>query len=119
WPLPDATEARGHLAFAQEFLPDTQDAWRTALEAARSGEDFTERARTLGEATATVHAVLRESFPTSTCDPATRRTLVDRMRQRAEAAYAEVPELATYREDVERVYALLDDLDVPALQRVH
>ncbi|SOC52735.1 1,4-alpha-glucan branching protein GlgB [Ornithinimicrobium cerasi] len=119
WPLADATEARGHLAFAQEFLPDTQDAWRTALEAARAGEDFTDRARTLGEATASIHAVLRETFPTATPDPQSRATLVQQLRQRAETAFAEVPELAAHRQDVEDVYAGLDDLDLPALQRVH
>ncbi|HWR86137.1 MAG TPA: phosphotransferase, partial [Rhodoglobus sp.] len=32
--------ARGHLAFAQEFLPGVRDAWRVALDAARAGTDF-------------------------------------------------------------------------------
>ena len=37
----DATlTLHGSLAFAQEFMPGTQDAWRVALESIRSGEDF-------------------------------------------------------------------------------
>ncbi len=38
----DRARASGHLAFAQEFLPGVQDAWRVALDAAAAGEDFTE-----------------------------------------------------------------------------
>ena len=59
WPHP-GTEgdqpASGHLAFAQEFLPGVEDAWRVALHAAEAGTDFAEPARALGEATAEVHA---------------------------------------------------------------
>src|SRR5699024_11278064 len=48
----EGDSAQGHLAFAQEFLPGVQDAWRTALIAAREDRDFTGPARQLGEATA-------------------------------------------------------------------
>ncbi|MFX0538031.1 1,4-alpha-glucan branching protein GlgB [Ornithinimicrobium sp. Y1847] len=119
WPQVDGTEATGHLAYAQEFVADTQDAWRTALEAARSGTDFADQARGLGQATASVHGVLREAFATQDADSPARATLVDQMRRRAEEAFAEVPELADYREAVESTYAELEHLELPALQRVH
>ena len=56
--------ASGHLAFAQEFLPGVEDAWRVALHAAAAGTDFTEPARALGRATAEVHATLAEALGT-------------------------------------------------------
>ena len=39
WPDPgrDHGEARGHLAFSQEFLAGAEDAWRVALDAAAAG----------------------------------------------------------------------------------
>src|SRR6478752_3797607 len=42
WPDTRTTTgmAHGHLAFAQEFLPGVEDAWRVALEAVAAGEDF-------------------------------------------------------------------------------
>src|SRR4051812_15910039 len=43
--------AVGHLAFAQEFLPGVEDAWRVAADAVARGEDFGDRARALGSAT--------------------------------------------------------------------
>ena len=60
WKDPDVEGARaeGPLAFASEFLPGTQDAWRVALDSARRSEDFTDRARALGEATAQIHVSL-------------------------------------------------------------
>ena len=36
---------RGHLAFAQEFVPGVRDGWPLALEAAREGEPFTTLSR--------------------------------------------------------------------------
>ena len=66
WPdlsTADAT-VTGSLAFAQEFLPGVEDAWRVALHAAARGEDFRERAHALGAATADVHLSLAGLFPT-------------------------------------------------------
>lgn len=52
WEDRDGQPVRGHLAFAQEFYPGTEDAWRVALRAVAEGTDFTPAARGLGEATA-------------------------------------------------------------------
>ncbi|WP_083673374.1 maltokinase N-terminal cap-like domain-containing protein [Serinicoccus sp. CUA-874] len=112
WVAPGGGEAHGHLAFAQEFLPGTEDAWRRALVAAGADRDFTESARSLGAATAAVHAVLRDAFGTR---PAAdrRSTLVAQMRTRAEQAFRDAPELSAYREPVLGVYAELESSDLP------
>ncbi|QFG67851.1 1,4-alpha-glucan branching protein GlgB [Ornithinimicrobium pratense] len=115
----DDGEARGHLVFAQEFLPDTRDAWQGALEACRDEADFTAAAHTLGAATAAVHRALREAFGTTEPDDERRRTLVTQMRRRAEAAYADAPELAQVAAQVEAVYARLESQPLPTLQRIH
>ena len=53
WPDEQASAghgiATGHLAYAQEFLPGVQDAWRVALAAVATGEDFSTQARSLGQ----------------------------------------------------------------------
>ena len=54
-PSGSGAEQHGHLAFAQEFIPGVEDAWRVALVAAASGTDFTPRARELGAVTAEIH----------------------------------------------------------------
>ena len=119
WPDADGEEVRGHLAFAQEFLPDTQDAWRGALDAARDEQDYADRARELGASTASVHAALRSAFATTTADPGSRTTLVDQMRARAAAALREVPELEEYSGDIDAIYDGIEELDLPPLQRIH
>ena len=119
WTSADGSgEQHGHLAFAQEFLPDTEDAWRRALASARADDDFTGSARTLGAATAAVHAALRGAFEQR---PAAERraALVGQMRQRAEQAFADVPELERHRDAVAAAYDRLEGADLPDLQRVH
>ncbi len=54
----------GDLAFAQEFIPGVEDAWRVALVAAAAGHDFTARARDLGVVTAQIHAALAHALGT-------------------------------------------------------
>mgnify|MGYP001028451220 FL=1 len=119
WPHPDGGTAHGHLAFAQEFLPGVQDAWRTALVAAREDRDFTDRARELGVATAEVHATLRGSFGTEELTPERRATILDRLRARHTDAVTEVPALSEYDEQVTSVFAAAAEADWPPLQRIH
>ncbi|PRY62863.1 putative trehalose synthase [Knoellia remsis] len=119
WTTGDARTAYGHFAFAQEFLPGVEDAWRVALRAAEDGEDFTEPARELGAATAEVHATLAEALGTSETTPEVARDLVSGMRARYAAAAAEAPALHQHED---AVMALLDaslDANWPALQRIH
>ncbi len=121
WPDPGAPDgmATGHLGFAQEYLPDVQDAWRTALTAAAAGTDFSERARTLGAATARMHRTLGSAMPTARADERLRATMVDGMRARFALAITEVPALAEHEEAVDALYRAAQDADWPVLQRVH
>ena len=119
WPQADGSSARGHLAFAQEFLPGVQDAWRTALVAARDDTDFTERARELGSATAQVHATLREAFGTQELTDSRREELQQRWHQRHQDALDAAPELQECADAVTSVFADAAHAPWPQLQRIH
>ncbi|MGD8199629.1 1,4-alpha-glucan branching protein GlgB [Ornithinimicrobium sp. W1679] len=118
WNDADGQEVSGHLAVAQEFVAGGRDGWELALAAAGTGEDLSGPARELGEATAQVHTSLAAAFGTEDAETQ-RTTLVDRLRQRAGAAFAEVDELSVHRKDVERTYDALADVPLPPLQRIH
>lgn len=118
-PVPGGPEQHGHLAFAQEFIPGVDDAWRVALVAAATGADFTARARDLGVTTARIHADLAESLGTEAATDTARRQLVDSMRSRYAAARALVPELAEREGEVVAVLESVLDVEWPLLQRVH
>lgn len=122
WPSPaDDTRGivRGSLASAQEFLPGVQDAWRVALNAAGSGEDFRAAAEELGVATADVHVALARLFPREGCTPAQRDAVAAVWNRRLSIALEEVPALSTWRTDIEAVYSTALTLPWPALQRIH
>lgn len=121
WPdYTDATKTvTGSLAFAQEFLPEVDDAWRVALRAAASGEDFTRRARALGEATADVHVSLAGLFPTRTPLDTDRDATAASWRRRLAIAIAEVPAIAERHDAIDAVYGAALEADWPALQRIH
>lgn len=116
--IPDGI-ATGHLAFAQEFLPGVEDAWRVALRAVEVAEDFTEQARALGVTTAEMHETLRSALPGRATTPSDIATTVASMRYRFELAAAEVPNLAQHRPALERVYREAAASPWPALQRIH
>ncbi|MBM6405451.1 aminoglycoside phosphotransferase [Phycicoccus sp. CSK15P-2] len=122
WPHPTPegdVAATGHLAFAQEFLPGVQDAWRVALAAAERGDDFTGPARDLGAATAEVHHSLAEALGTTPTTDEQVRGILAGMRQRLDAAVTAAPELEETRPAVEAVLAAAADTHWPDLQRVH
>lgn len=111
--------ARGHLAFAQEFLPGAVDAWRVALAAAGSATDFSREARELGIATAGVHATLAACLPTSPAGRVEVDAVIDQMHGRLAAAVGEVPALAQYGPALRDVFALAAAARWPAQQRIH
>lgn len=111
--------SRGHLAFAQEFFPGTEDAWRVALRAVGAHEDFDEPARQLGAATAEVHKRLAEILPTEPVSPETIATVAAGMRTRYVAAASEVPALAAYEHRIADVVDRAVNASWPALQRIH
>ncbi len=120
WARPDGgRQAYGHLAFVQEFLPGSEDAWRVALRAAREGTSFADRARALGEATAEVHALLARSLSTEPARPERVDEVVGQMGRRLAAALSEVPSLAEHESAVRAVIAAARAGGWPPFQRVH
>lgn len=111
--------ATGHLAFAQEFLPGVEDAWRVALAASEVGEDFSEGARALGEATAEMHETLAEALPSRAATPADIAAVISSMRERFEVAAREVPALAVHRGHLDGVYLRAQQSPWPPFQRIH
>jgi predicted trehalose synthase len=110
---------RGSLAFAQEYLPGVDDAWRVALLAAAKGEDFRDAARALGTATAHVHVALSQCFPTRKPTAADRDATAATWERRFAIAMAEVPEIAGQRDAATAVYRRALEVPWPPLQRIH
>src|SRR6185437_15776253 len=96
-----------------------EDAWRVALRAAAAGEDFTARARDLGTATAEVHVMLARELPEQIAGAAEREAICGAWSRRLAIAISEVPELATRREAIEKIYAEGREVALPPLQRIH
>ncbi len=121
WPDAGQTSgtAHGHLAFAQEFLPGLEDAWRVALTAARGGESFASAADRLGAALAEVHTVLAGAMPTATSGPDQVDEAIATMRRRLDTAAAEVPQVAEHAAAVGRVYDRAATVPWPTMQRIH
>jgi maltokinase len=121
WPDASAPDglAAGHLAFAQEFLPGVEDAWRVALAAVAAGVDFSKRARSLGLATAGVHATLAKAMGTREATRDDVAALTRSMRARHAAALSEVPALAEYDQMVRSSIEAVSSASWPALQRIH
>ncbi|MGR0319380.1 maltokinase N-terminal cap-like domain-containing protein [Agromyces sp. ZXT2-3] len=111
--------ARGHLAFAQEFLPGVEDAWRVALLAAASGRDFSAEARALGVAVSEVHAALGASFGREPAAPELIAAVAAAWNRRLTIAVAEVPALEPHRAAIASFYARAEAGAWPDLQRVH
>ncbi|WP_400996524.1 phosphotransferase [Agromyces sp. GXQ0307] len=111
--------AYGHLAFAQEFLPGVEDAWRVALLAAASARDFTAEARALGVAVSEVHASLGASFGREPASPDLIAAVAAAWRRRLAIAVAEVPAIEPLRGAIASSYARAETGAWPDLQRVH
>lgn len=121
WPdvgRPDGT-ATGHLAFAQEFLPGLDDAWRVALQEAQAGTRFGDRAEQLGTALAEVHRTLAGALPTEPADAPRRDAAVATMHARLDTAAREAPAVADHADAIRAVYARAADATWPDLQRIH
>jgi trehalose synthase-fused probable maltokinase len=121
WPDAAAADgvATGDLAFAQEFLPGVQDAWRVALATAASGADFSEQAHSLGQATAEVHATLARAMGTRQATQDDVVALTRSMRARHAAALSEVPALVEYDQMIQGSIEAVSSARWPALQRIH
>jgi predicted trehalose synthase len=111
--------ARGHLAFAQEFLAGSEDAWRFALRSAEEGDDFTAQASSLGTVTADVHTLLAGAFGTTAPSRDEIDATLSSWRSRLQLAIEEVPVVEEFRETIEALYRSTESLDWPPLQRIH
>ena len=123
------------LAMLQQFLRTASDGWDLALASVRDlfaeadlhadevGGDFAGEAERLGLATAQVHDVLAERFPTESWDGADLAVVSEAMLGRLDAALLVVPELAAYADGLRDTFRALADLGTagePATaQRVH
>jgi len=123
------------LAMLQQFLRTASDGWGLALASVRDlfaeadlradevGGDFAGEAARLGLATAQVHDVLAEQFPTEAWGPEHLGALSEAMLARLEAAVAVVPGLEPHaealRETFRGVAALVDAGEQATAQRVH
>ena len=122
WDAPaGGSPMHGHLAFAQEFIPGVEDAWRVALVAAASGSDFTARARDLGVVTAQIHARPRARARHRTRSPRRpARRSSPRCAQRYAAAVALVPDARLRaRRPSSASSTSVRDVSWPPLQRIH
>jgi len=116
----DGKPEYGHLAFVQEFLPGTRDAWRVALDAVSADQDFTAAAEGLGRATASVHLDLAAAFDRTPVDDARRDALVDGLLARLDWAAGQVPQLGPHADAARKALEEVRSVDrIPALQRVH
>lgn len=122
----------GSLAMLQQFLVTATDGWKLALtsvadlfaerdlHASEVGGDFAAESFRLGQATASVHAALREVLPTSIWTDAERRAEAGAMQLRLDRATAEVSALEDLAPELSTAYRDLAELDHPVrVQRVH
>ncbi|QWZ08968.1 hypothetical protein KRR39_03805 [Nocardioides panacis] len=130
---PDADPVQ--LAMLQQFLRTASDGWDLALASVRDlfaeadlhadevGGDFAGEAARLGLATAQVHDVLAEQFPTERWGADDLTALSDAMLTRLEVALAIVPELAQHADALRRTFADVATLgtsgQTATAQRVH
>ncbi|MCA0337422.1 MAG: aminoglycoside phosphotransferase [Actinobacteria bacterium] len=118
-PATEGEHAAYDLAFAQEFLPGVEDAWRVASRAVEEGHDFSEAARALGAATAEVHGTLAQTLGTTPVTHETGTAIVEEMRARFSAAVGEVEQLARFADLVDGVLERAAAAPWPPMQRIH
>ncbi len=126
------SDAPVQLAMLQQFLRTASDGWELALASVRDlfaeadlradevGGDFAGEAERLGLATAQVHDVLAEHFPTEDWTAEDLAALSERMIARLEDALAVVPELAPHADALRETFRAVAGIGRSATaQRVH
>ena len=114
---PGRPEEPVHLAMLQQFLRTASDGWDLALASVRNlfaeadlhadevGGDFAGEAHRLGVATAEVHAVLAEQFPTETWGADELAALADAMRPGWTPRSASCPSSAEHADALREIFA--------------
>jgi maltokinase len=120
-----------HLAMLQQLLRTASDGWELALTSVRNlfaeadlyaeevGGDFAAEAQRLGEAVASIHALLAEHFPTGERTASDHAELAKAMNERLEAAVDVVPELAEHAPALRDLFAAVGSIETGAIQRIH
>ncbi|MDO5535055.1 MAG: phosphotransferase [Propionibacteriaceae bacterium] len=111
WPEGQSTD----LGMVIERVAEATDGWELATAACVAGEDFTERARSLGAALRDVHMRLALSFGT---DERPGDDVADVMVARLDAAVQAAPDLAPYAEGLRDAFEVLRGRTL-TVQRVH
>jgi maltokinase len=130
-----AGEEPFHLAMLQQFLRTASDGWDLALASVRDlfaeadlhadevGGDFAGESERLGLATAQVHDVLAEQFPTESWGAGDLTALSEAMLGRLDAALPVVPGLEEHAEGLRATFRSVADLAgsgrSATAQRVH
>ena len=122
----------GSLAMLQQFLVTATDGWRLALtsvadlfaerdlHADEVGGDFAGESFRLGQATASVHAAMRQVLPTAVWTDEQRRAATGAMLARLDDAVAEVPAAAGLAAELRAAYsAMAEHAEPVVIQRVH
>jgi maltokinase len=109
------------LAILSDFYPNAIDAWKLAIASLHEPEpDFSAQARSLGQATARLHAEMADAFGASTLPEPGRGELTANLAAEFNAAAEVVPDLSRYREAVLASYAALSQFAGPIpIQRIH
>lgn len=111
--------ARGELAVAHEFLAGGLDAWRLAVDAARTGTGFTAEARALGVATATVHRRLAQALGTG-AEAVPGRDIAPGVAQRVRQSWAQASAaVGPFDGELEELLSRLEGSSAGQLQRIH
>ena len=132
---PDPATAPATVAMLQTFVPNASDGWRLAtasvrdlyaegdLHASEVGGDFAGEATRLGMATAEVHDVLADQFPTETWGSTDLAVLSEAMLGRLDAALGIVPELAEHADGLRDTFRRVAEIGTvgehATAQRVH
>ena len=111
WPEGATTD----LGIVVERMADVTDGWELATASCAAGEDFTDRARALGEALRDVHERLADAFGTQV---RAGDEVAEAMGVRLDAAVADAPDLAPYADGLRRAFDVLRGRDL-VVQRVH
>jgi 1,4-alpha-glucan branching enzyme len=113
------TVAQGELAVAHEFLAGGRDAWRLAVDAARTGTDFTAEAKALGAATATVHRRLAEALGVSE-EAVPGKVIAPGVAERVRKTWTEAgAAVGPYDQPLSALLRALDGVPAGPLQRIH
>jgi maltokinase len=122
WPAAEAASSTGgphqltaDLAMVVEKLGDAEDGWQLAMHTLDTGEDFADRAASLGRALAEIHDALRQQFGSSEVNGGKVAAV---MAERLRAAARIAPALDEHSDGLQRCFEALGQQDL-LTQRVH